>query len=203
MRARTCTPGVTHCTTVCAHVYTERGALHRGVCARVHRAWRIAPRCVCTCTRSVAHCTTVCVHVYTERGALHHGVCARVHRAWCIAPRCVCTFTRGVANCTTVCVHVPTHRAALRHTLCARAHPARHAATWSRCDAKWLYCSAKMVVLRRSVYRTEPHQSSAARGDLAGRSRDGRTTLLYFLWKCFSMSRWRMSTMIGRPWGQA
>jgi len=159
-------------------------------------------RGVCTCARGAQHGHPEGVHMYAARAALRHRWCARVRRPRSIATPRVRTCTPPAQRCDTDGAHVYAARAALRHRWCARVRRPRSIATQvvrtctppaQHCDTEGAHVHTALAAVRRGCVTT----------------RNGRVTTdefcraLYFLWKCFSMSRWRMSTMIGRPWGQA
>jgi hypothetical protein len=125
----TCTPIVSQCYTLGAHVYTRRATPTHARCARVHPTRNIVTPPVRTCTPDAQHRHTPGAHVYTRRATPSHTWCARVHPTRNTVAPPVRTCTPDAQHRHTPGAHVHTRRATPSHPRCARVHPTRNSAT--------------------------------------------------------------------------
>jgi hypothetical protein len=116
---RTCTPAVSQCCAVCAHVRACRIAMLHRRRARAHLRCRNAARSAHTCTPAVSQCCASGAHVHTFGVATLRGRRTRAHLRCRNAARSVRTCTPAVSQCCAVGAHVHTCRVATLHVWCA------------------------------------------------------------------------------------
>jgi hypothetical protein len=101
-----CTPAVSQCCAIGAHVHTCRVAMLRDRCACAHLPCRNAARSVRTCAPAVSQCCAVGAHVHTYHVATLRDRCARAHLLCRNAARSVRTCAPALSHCYASGAHV-------------------------------------------------------------------------------------------------
>jgi hypothetical protein len=144
-----CTPAVSQCCAIGAHVHTCRVAMLRDRCACAHLPCRNAARSVRTCAPAVSQCCAVGAHVHTYHVATLRDRCARAHLLCRNAARSVRTCARVVSQCCAVGAHVRTCHVARPRAWCAGVRKRGGVVTSARVRAAPLDTSAQPAYVRR------------------------------------------------------